>query len=153
MSLSYLRRQMHGITFEPVSIGSYSSRCAMTQLERKPGADWPSSFAHLQCAARSISFRRLSAIAIHGASWPDAISGLGDVLAYDLKEVKPGDEKRVRALMALLSPKDFDSRVQLLVTEMPWGYLYDQSLDFVLAKQSSNLSMTYSKSPPNSRKL
>ena len=37
---------------------------------------------------------------------------------------------RVRALTAKLEPKSSASRVRLLVTEMPWDYPCDQSLDF-----------------------
>jgi hypothetical protein len=67
---------------------------------------------------------------IHGRSWPAGMASLGDVLVYDLKGMSPVDEARIRALMALLSPTDFDSRIQLLVTEMPWDYPCDERLDF-----------------------
>ncbi len=68
--------------------------------------------------------------AVHGRSWPDALSSLGDVLLYDLEGLSQKDQARVRALMQVLSPQDLAARLQLLVTEMPWDYPCDGPLDF-----------------------
>jgi transcriptional regulator with XRE-family HTH domain len=62
--------------------------------------------------------------------WPAALNALGDVLRYDISGLKPGEEQRVRKLIAELSPQDAVSRVRFLVTEMPWDYPVDEDLDF-----------------------
>lgn len=62
--------------------------------------------------------------------WPAALNALGDVLQYDLEGLKPGEEPRVRKLIADLSPQDAVSRVRFLVTEMPWDYPVDEDLEF-----------------------
>lgn len=62
--------------------------------------------------------------------WPAALNALGDVLQYDLPDLKDGEEARVRKLLADLSPQDVASRIRLLVTEMPWDYPADAKLEF-----------------------
>lgn len=68
--------------------------------------------------------------ALQSRNWPEALSSLGDSLVYDLKDPASEDRARVRVLMDLLAPDDFDGRIQLLVTEMPWDYPCDEQLDF-----------------------
>ena len=65
-----------------------------------------------------------------GTYWPEALGSLGDVLVYDLKSLKDGEEKRIRDLIAKLTPTDMTSRIRFLVTEMPWDYPVDEALDF-----------------------
>jgi transcriptional regulator with XRE-family HTH domain len=68
--------------------------------------------------------------AAHGPYWPQALSGLGDVLAYDTNGLDPEVEKRVRVLVKALTPNELADRVRFLVTEMPWDYPVDERLDF-----------------------
>ncbi|MVT69469.1 hypothetical protein GPL21_30715 [Bradyrhizobium pachyrhizi] len=68
-------------------------------------------------------------LAVH-PYWPAALNALGDVLQYDLSELKDDEEPRVRKLIADLSPQDIAGRIRLLVTEMPWDYPVDAKLDF-----------------------
>ena len=58
------------------------------------------------------------------------MNALGDVLQYDLSGLKEGEEKRVRKLIADLSPQDAVARVRFLVTEMPWDYPVEEGLEF-----------------------
>jgi hypothetical protein len=44
--------------------------------------------------------------------------------------LKPGEESRIRALIAALSPKNLASRVRFIVTEMPWDFPIDEKLSF-----------------------
>lgn len=62
--------------------------------------------------------------------WPAAIDALGNVLHFNLSDLKPGEEIRIRKLIAVLSPQDMVSRVRSIVTEMPWDYPVDEKLDF-----------------------
>lgn len=62
--------------------------------------------------------------------WPTALNVLGDVLQFDLSDLKSGVEGRVRKLIADLTPQDLASRVRFIVTEMPWDYPIDEQLDF-----------------------
>ncbi|ULK98505.1 type II toxin-antitoxin system MqsA family antitoxin [Bradyrhizobium sp. I71] len=62
--------------------------------------------------------------------WPTALNALGDVLQFDLSDLKPGEEARIRELIADLTPQDTASRVRFIVTEMPWDYPIDEQLDF-----------------------
>lgn len=64
--------------------------------------------------------------------WPQALDALGDVLQYDIKEMKADSVKRVGALIAALRPRDLAGRTRFLVTEMPWDYPIDEKLDFDL---------------------
>jgi len=66
----------------------------------------------------------------HGRHWPQALSSLGDALAYDSSGLDPAVQGRVRALMATLTPDDLANRVRLLVTEMPWDFPCDEDLEF-----------------------
>jgi hypothetical protein len=68
--------------------------------------------------------------AAHGPYWPQALSGLGDVLVYDANGLDPEIEKRVRVLVRALTPNELATRVRFLVTEMPWDYPVDERLDF-----------------------
>ncbi|WP_315806360.1 MULTISPECIES: type II TA system antitoxin MqsA family protein [unclassified Bradyrhizobium] len=62
--------------------------------------------------------------------WPAALTVLGDVLQFDLSSLKPGEEARIRKLVADLTPQDIASRVRFIVTEMPWDYPVDEQLGF-----------------------
>lgn len=62
--------------------------------------------------------------------WPVALDVLGDVLQFDLSDLKSGEEARIRKLIADLTPQDMVSRVRFIVTEMPWDYPIDEQLDF-----------------------
>jgi hypothetical protein len=73
---------------------------------------------------------RVFAIAMQsGSYWPEALGSLGDILVYDADALKDDEEKRVRALIARLTPTDMASRVRFLVTEMPWNYPVDEKLE------------------------
>jgi hypothetical protein len=65
-----------------------------------------------------------------GASWPEALGSLGDVLVYDAEGLDPGVADRVRAMIARLKPTDMADRVRFLVTKMPWDYPVDEKLDY-----------------------
>lgn len=62
--------------------------------------------------------------------WPTALNALGDVLQFDVSDLKSGEEARIRKLIADLTPQDAASRVRFIVTEMPWDYPVDEQLDF-----------------------
>lgn len=62
--------------------------------------------------------------------WPEALNALGDVLQYDRDGLKAGVEDRVRKLIEVLSPKDIESRVRFIVTEMPWDFPIDEKLSY-----------------------
>jgi hypothetical protein len=65
-----------------------------------------------------------------GSYWPEALSSLGDILVYDAGALKGDEERRVRALIARLTPTDTPTRVRFLITEMPWDYPVDEDLEF-----------------------
>lgn len=71
----------------------------------------------------------VSAIRAVHPYWPEALNALGDVLQYDIDDLKPGEEARVRKVIADLSPQDIAGRVRFIVTEMPWDYPVDEKLD------------------------
>ena len=68
--------------------------------------------------------------------WPHALDALGDVLQYDVEDMKDEDGtkdayvEKIVALMAKLRPKDLSSRARFLITEMPWDYPIDVRLEF-----------------------
>jgi DNA-binding transcriptional regulator YiaG len=68
-------------------------------------------------------------IAVH-PYWPEALSGLGDVIQFDRDALEPGIEDRIRALMERLKPNQIADRVRFLVTDMPWDYPEDEKLEF-----------------------
>lgn len=76
----------------------------------------------------------------HGPYWPAALSSLGDVITFDLKDVG-GLETNVRALIALVSPTDLRERLRLLVTEMPWDYPCDEKLEFEEREQKQRAAI------------
>jgi hypothetical protein len=61
--------------------------------------------------------------------WPEALTSLGDVLQFDRNALKPGEEGRIRKLIADLSPQDLEHRVRFIVTEMPWDFPVDEQLE------------------------
>ena len=62
--------------------------------------------------------------------WPEALESLNHFLIYDAATPEAEAAVRVRALMRQLTPEGLQSQVRLLVTEMPWDYLDDGSMDF-----------------------
>jgi hypothetical protein len=96
--------------------------------------------------ARKVLGHRLRALVRHGliefveqqvgrvitvhSYWPEALSSLGDVLQFDRDALEAGVEARVRALMDQLKPDQIGDRVGFLVTEMPWDYPEDETLEF-----------------------
>lgn len=65
-----------------------------------------------------------------GRYWPEALSSLGDVIAYDEGALPKEVLDRVQAMIAMVSPDDLSGRLKLLVTEMPWDYPCNEKLDF-----------------------
>ena len=62
--------------------------------------------------------------------WPEALESFGAFLTYDASRTAQEVLNRVNILVAGLTPKSLESRVGLIVTEMPWSYLCDDGVDF-----------------------
>ena len=62
--------------------------------------------------------------------WTEALESLGHFLEYDASKMDGEIGDRVRALIADLQPKELESRVQFLVTDMPWDFPCGEKLDF-----------------------
>ena len=62
--------------------------------------------------------------------WTEALESLGHFLEYDASKMDGEIGDRVRALIADLQPKELKSRVQYLVTDMPWDFPCGEKLDF-----------------------
>ena len=62
--------------------------------------------------------------------WTEALESLGHFLEYDASKMDGKIGDRVRALIADLQPKELESRVQYLVTDMPWDFPCGEKLDF-----------------------
>ena len=71
--------------------------------------------------------RRVGSVA---KPWPEALEALSHFLIIDSDSIDGDTADRVQALIRELTPQDLESRVRLLVTEMPWDYLDDGSEDF-----------------------
>ena len=67
--------------------------------------------------------------------WTEAIESLGHFLKYDVSETNHHVATRVRKLIADLQPRDWQSRVRYLVTEMPWDFPCGEKLDFQTQSQ------------------
>ena len=67
--------------------------------------------------------------------WPQALEALGEFIVYDSRGMEPDLTNRVRTLIAKLQPKSLQSRVRFLVTDMPWDYPCDETLDFEVQEQ------------------
>ena len=67
--------------------------------------------------------------------WPEALEGLGDVMRYDAGRIDAKEVNRVRELIMGLQPKDVESRIRLVVTEMSWDYPDDEDLDYEALQQ------------------
>lgn len=63
-------------------------------------------------------------------AWVEGLESLGHFLEYDVSETEHEMIARIRKLMADLQPKDLESRVRFLVTEMPWDFPCGEKLDF-----------------------
>ena len=62
--------------------------------------------------------------------WTEALESLSHFLEYDAYRMDGEIGDRVRALIADLQPKELESRVQYLVTDMPWDFPCGEKLDF-----------------------
>ena len=62
--------------------------------------------------------------------WPEALDSLGKLIHYNMNELEPSVQQKVRNLFSNLKPDSLDDRVQFLVTEMPYKYLYEEGSDF-----------------------
>ena len=60
--------------------------------------------------------------------WPEALEGLGHSVRYDGGRMGPEAVGRVRTLIRELTSQDLESRVRLLVTDMPWNFLEEGDL-------------------------
>ena len=60
--------------------------------------------------------------------WPEALEGLGHSVRYDGGRMGPEAVGRVRTLIRELTSQDLESRVRLLVTDMPWDFLDEDDL-------------------------
>ena len=65
-----------------------------------------------------------------GGQWTEGLESLGHFLEYDASKMDGEIGDRVRALIADLQPKKLESRVQYLVTDMPWDFPCGEKLDF-----------------------
>ena len=61
--------------------------------------------------------------------WPEGLESLGSAVRFDAKELGPQLVDRVKELIASLKPKDIETRLRLIVTEMSWHYPDDEKLD------------------------
>ncbi len=68
--------------------------------------------------------------AAHGAYWPAAYEGLGDILAHDKEGLDPEIQNKVQKLIETLSPQTLEDRIRFLVMEMPWDYPCDEKTSF-----------------------
>ena len=64
------------------------------------------------------------------SQWNEALEGLGHFLEYDVSETDYELIERVQRLIEHLQPRDLESRVRFLVTEMPWDFPCGERLDF-----------------------
>ena len=62
--------------------------------------------------------------------WPEALDSLDKLIHYNMNELEPSVQQRVKNLFSTLKPDDLDGRVRFLVTEMPYKYLYEEESDF-----------------------
>ncbi len=62
--------------------------------------------------------------------WVKGLESLGHFLEYDVSETDHEMIARIRKLIADLQPKDLESCVRFLVTEMPWDFPCGEKLDF-----------------------
>ena len=67
--------------------------------------------------------------------WPQALEALSHFIVYDSSGMEPGLTNRVRTLITKLQPKSLESRVRFLVTDMPWDYPCEESLEFEVKQQ------------------
>ena len=64
------------------------------------------------------------------SDWPEAYEGLGDVLRYDSGRIGSEQVERVREMARLLQPRDIESRLRAVGTEMSWDYPDDEDLEY-----------------------
>ena len=62
--------------------------------------------------------------------WPEALDSLDKLMEYNMNELEPSVQQKVKNLFSNLKPDSLDDRVQFLVTEMPYKYLYEEKSDF-----------------------
>ena len=99
-----------------------SGRAARTGLGRNLRGLLANGFIDLVEAV----VRRIVAAA---GSWHEALEGLGEFLRYEARRMDPVLVGRVRTLMDEVISQGLESRVRLLVSEMPWDYLRDEEQD------------------------
>ncbi len=61
--------------------------------------------------------------------WPEALLSLENMIRRDAESIDCESANRVRRLIVELEPKSLESRIQLLVKEMPWNYPSSEALD------------------------
>ena len=62
--------------------------------------------------------------------WPEAMTSVRAVIAFDAENMTPELTERVRALSEKLQPKSLEARIRSLVTDMLWGDLESGGRDF-----------------------
>ena len=70
--------------------------------------------------------------------WPDALDSLERVVSYRSNSVDADTAARVRRLLADLAPKNLNSRIRFLVTDMPWDHLYVKDMEISLLDELQN---------------
>ncbi|TGG94457.1 MAG: hypothetical protein ERJ67_02795 [Aphanocapsa feldmannii 277cV] len=62
--------------------------------------------------------------------WPEGLQSLGTIIRWDTKELNPPQlVDRVKKLIASFKPKNIETRLRMLVTEMSWDYPDDEELE------------------------
>ena len=61
--------------------------------------------------------------------WPEAVTSLRNVLAFDTERINADVTSRVRKLFTDLQPESLQARTRALVTEMSWDYLMEEEPD------------------------
>lgn len=69
-------------------------------------------------------------VASNAIQWKEAMESLGHFLEFDASESDEETIGRVNELIARLEPKDLESRVRFLVTEMPWDFPCGVRVDY-----------------------
>ena len=67
--------------------------------------------------------------------WPEAMTSVRAVIAFDAENMTPELTERVRELLKELQPRGLEARIRSTVTEMSWGDLESREPDFRLLEQ------------------
>ena len=118
----------------------YIEGCVKRLVKFAKGADEPAERAltGLGHQLRSLAYHgfvdvveeAVQEITVLNEYWPEALESLSDVVKYDVDRISSEVIGRVKSLIAVLEPKDLDSRLRFIVTEMPWDFPCDEQLDF-----------------------